>query len=183
MVENAYYSANPPDRPAITVKEREPLELYLRKLVHQDLTPQTAEKILEKIRKFPWDDPKTMYILQKTFYKIWKVKYSNVECMAWMIYELSRYYPHFGTFMVDAVLEEIRLGLESNLFKDNQRRVSVVKYLAELYNYRLIGMNLVFETLYLILRFGHGMFFERVGFMIREWHSETRCDFGPRCTI
>ena len=56
--------------------------------------------------------------------------------------------------VVDGVLEDIRLGLELNLPKLNQRRVSTLKYLGELYNYQLIESNVIFRTLYLLLSFG-----------------------------
>ncbi len=56
--------------------------------------------------------------------------------------------------VVDGVLEDIRLGLELNLPKLNQRRVSTLKYLGELYNYQLVESNVIFRTLYLLLSFG-----------------------------
>lgn len=56
--------------------------------------------------------------------------------------------------VVDGVLEDIRLGLELNLPKMNQRRFSGIKYLGELYSYQLVESNVVFRTLYLMLQFG-----------------------------
>ncbi len=56
--------------------------------------------------------------------------------------------------VVDGVLENIRVGLELNLPKLNQARVSTLKYLGELYNYQLIESNVIFRTLYLLLSFG-----------------------------
>jgi regulator of nonsense transcripts 2 len=44
-----------------------------------------------------------------------------------------------------------------NIFKHNQRRIATVKYLGELYNYRMIESALVFDTLYTIVTLGHGM--------------------------
>ena len=157
MIENAYYASNPPDRPATSAKERSPIELYLRKLLYKDLTVNNTDAVLRQIRKFNWDDADTRKLLKKLFFKVWKIKYSNIDCLAWMLYQLNKFYPDFGVSVVDSILEEIRLGMESNLFKHNQRRISVVKYLGEMYNYRLIGHTLVFDTLYSLVRFGHGM--------------------------
>ena len=56
--------------------------------------------------------------------------------------------------VVDAVLEDIRVCLEINLPKLNQRRVSCVKFVGELYNYQHIESNVVFKVLYLMLQFG-----------------------------
>ena len=56
--------------------------------------------------------------------------------------------------VVDGVMEDIRLGLELNVPKMNQRRVSGVKFLGELYNYQLVESNVIFRTLYMFLSFG-----------------------------
>ncbi len=52
------------------------------------------------------------------------------------------------------MIEEIRLGLEINLPKFNQRRVSMVKYLGELYNYRMVESVIIFKTFYTLITFG-----------------------------
>ena len=54
--------------------------------------------------------------------------------------------------VIDAVLEDIRLGLELPVV--NQRRISSVKFLGELYNYQLIDAALIFRVLYLFISFG-----------------------------
>lgn len=54
--------------------------------------------------------------------------------------------------VIDAVLEDIRLGLELPVV--NQRRISSVKFLGELYNYQLIDAALIFRVLYLFIQFG-----------------------------
>ena len=44
--------------------------------------------------------------------------------------------------------------MEINLPKYNQRRISVVKFLAELYNYRLVDSGVIFRVLYSLITFG-----------------------------
>lgn len=58
------------------------------------------------------------------------------------------YQEEIGTKVVDGVLEDIRLGMEVNLPKYNQRRVAQVKYLGELYNYRMVESADVFKVKY-----------------------------------
>ena len=58
--------------------------------------------------------------------------------------------------MIDNVIESISFGLEQNDFKFNQRRIAEVKYLGELYNYRMLEHPVVFDTMYKIMTFGHG---------------------------
>lgn len=155
MVENAYYQANPPDKSAIQVKERPPMELYIRKLVHEDLSKKSLDKILKQLRKLHWEDPTIRTVLTKIFQKIWKIKFGNIHLLAILAGGLNRYHTDFGVQVVDGVVEEIRIGLEQNIFKHNQRRIAIAKYLGELYNYRMIESPLVFDTLYSIVTFGH----------------------------
>ncbi|KAH9722581.1 Regulator of nonsense transcripts UPF2 [Citrus sinensis] len=56
----------------------------------------------------------------------------------------------------DQVLEEIRLGLELNDYGMQQRRLAHMRFLGELYNYEHVDSSVIFDTLYLILVFGHG---------------------------
>ncbi|ESN94504.1 hypothetical protein HELRODRAFT_189416 [Helobdella robusta] len=58
-----------------------------------------------------------------------------------------------GIHVVDAVLEHIRLGMEMNQPKLNQQRLSTVKYLGEMYNYRLVESDIIFKTLYSFITF------------------------------
>ncbi|KAJ3259607.1 hypothetical protein HK103_002161 [Boothiomyces macroporosus] len=155
MIDNAIYVCNPPDIQAAPKKVREPIELFLRKLIYKDLSRPNARATLKLLRKVNWEDELTKKTLQKLFFKIWKVKYSNLNLMAFLIAELSRFYPSFGVSVVDSCLEQIRIGLELNLFKQNQRRLACIKFLGELYNYRMVHSHVIFDTLYLLLRFGH----------------------------
>ncbi|KAG2228461.1 hypothetical protein INT48_003160, partial [Thamnidium elegans] len=155
MVENAYYQANPPDKSAIQVKERSTMELYIRKLIHEDLCKKTLDKVLKQLRKLHWEDETIRTMLVKIFQKIWKIKFGNIHLIAILASGLHKYHSDFGVQVVDGVIEEIRIGLEQNIFKHNQKRIAVAKYLGELYNYRMIESPLIFDTLYSIITFGH----------------------------
>lgn len=43
--------------------------------------------------------------------------------------------------VVDNVLEDIKSGLEINHPKYNQRRIAMIRYIGELYNYRMLETN------------------------------------------
>lgn len=58
--------------------------------------------------------------------------------------------------MIDNIIESICVGLEQNDFKNNQRRIAEVKYLSEIYNYRLVEHAIIFDVMYKIMTFGHG---------------------------
>ena len=67
---------------------------------------------------------------------------------------VSRRQEHVAIQVVDGVIEDIRMGMEVNHPKYNQRRVSSAAYLGELYNYRLVESSVIFKTLYTFITFG-----------------------------
>jgi regulator of nonsense transcripts 2 len=155
LIENAMYYVNPPVRAAIQQKERTPTDLYVRKLIYTDMNKRTYTRILKSIRKLHWEEPEVVDVLRKVFSKPGKVKYSNIHLLAILVGALYRYHQDFVVSILDAVLEQIVLGLEQNDFKFNQRRISEVKYLGELYNYKMVDSPIIFDTMYRIVTFGH----------------------------
>ncbi|KAK2802654.1 hypothetical protein FQN50_007262 [Emmonsiellopsis sp. PD_5] len=156
IIENAMYYVDPPQRPAIQQKERTPMELYIRKLVFLDMNKRNYTKILKCIRKLHWEEQEVVQILERIFSKPGKVKYGNIHILAILVSALYRYHQDFVIGIVDNLLESITLGLEQNDFKFNQRRIAEVKYLGELYNYKMVDSPVIFDTLYRIVTFGHG---------------------------
>lgn len=94
-------------------------------------------------------------ILERIFSKPVKVKYGSIHLLAIVVSALYRYHQDFVIGIVDNVLESITLGLELNDFKFNQKRIAEVKYLGELYNYKMVDSPVIFDTLYRIITFGH----------------------------
>lgn len=99
---------------------------------------------------------KVVEILEKIFSKPGKVKYSNIHLLAILVGALYRYHQDFVITIIDTLVENITLGLEENDFRFNQRRLAEVKYLGELYNYKMVDSPVIFDTLYRIVTFGHG---------------------------
>ncbi len=154
LIENAVYYVNPPERAAIEQKERTPIELFLRKIMYQDLTRRTLDKTVKQIRKMHWEEEDIVHLLHKVFSKPGKIKYSNIHLLAVILGTIHRYHQAFSISIIDDLLEAITFGLELNDFKFNQRRIAEVKYLGELYIYRLVDSPLIFDTLYKLLNYG-----------------------------
>lgn len=154
LIENAIYYVNPPERAAIEQKERTPVELFLRKIMYQDLTRRTLDKTVKQIRKMHWEEEEVVNFLHKIFSKPGKIKYSNIHLLAVILGTIHRYHQDFAIGVIDDLLESITFGLELNDFKFNQRRIAEVKFLGELYIYRLVDSPLVFDTLYKLLNYG-----------------------------
>ncbi|KAK8091059.1 hypothetical protein PG994_000564 [Apiospora phragmitis] len=156
LIENAIYYVDPPERAAIQQKERTPTEVFIRKLIYVDMTKRNYTKILKQIRRLHWEEPEVVEILAKVFSKPAKVKYGSIHILAILLSAVYRYHPEFVISVIDTVIESVDNGLEQNDFKYNQRRIAEVKYLGELYNYRMLDHPVIFETLYRIMTFGHG---------------------------
>jgi len=173
LIENAVYYVDPPQRPAIQQKERTPMELFIRKLIYGDLTKRNYSKILRQIRRLHWEEKEVCFyyliildtyidgfevvsILRKVFTKPGKVKYGNIHLLAILLSALYRYHTDFVVGVIDTIVDLISFGLEQNDFRFNQRRVAEVKYLGELYNYRMLEHPVIFDTMYKIMTFGHG---------------------------
>ncbi|KAG8195281.1 hypothetical protein JTE90_028431 [Oedothorax gibbosus] len=164
MIENAFYYCNPPDVAPTVRVERPPMHEYIRKLLFQDLTKSNSDKnadkysssarVLRQMRKLNWDDPEIAAYITKCLTAVWNVKYYNIRCVANLLAGLVAYQENIGSQVVDGVLEDIRLGMEINHPKYNQRRVSMVRYLGELYNYRMVESAVIFRVLYSFITFG-----------------------------
>ncbi|KAJ8384332.1 hypothetical protein AAFF_G00205850 [Aldrovandia affinis] len=154
MVENAYYYCNPPPVEKTVRKKRPPLQEYIRKLLYKDLSKVTTEKVLRQMRKLPWQDSEAKNYLICSMVNIWNVKYNSIHCVANLLAGLVAYQEDVGIHVVDGVLEDIRLGMEVNQPKFNQRRISSAKFLGELYNYRMVESAVIFRTLFSFISFG-----------------------------
>lgn len=97
-----------------------------------------------------------MEILEKVFSRPGRVKYGNIHLLAILMGALYRYHAPFVIRVIDNVIESIVFNLELNDYKYYQRRIAEVKYLGELYNYRMVEHPVIFDTMYKIVTFGHG---------------------------
>ncbi|SGZ02313.1 BQ5605_C033g11201 [Microbotryum silenes-dioicae] len=155
MLENAYYQCDPPGRPAIPPKERTPIQLYIRNLIYHQMTRNNVDKISKLIRKLHWEDPAIVAKLHSAFTKVGKIKFSNIHLFAVLLDELVKFHSEFVVGVIDEVMENFRLGMEVNNFKYNQQRIATIKYLGEMYNYRVIESRVIFDTLWSLITFGH----------------------------
>lgn len=154
MIENAFYYCNPPERTKVQKKVRPPIHEYIRKLLYKDLSKTTTEKVLRQMRKLPWNNTKVKTYASKCIMNVWNLKFNNIRCLANMLSGLAEYHEDVAVSVIDGLLEYIRIGMETNFFRDNQRRLSTVKFLGEMYNYQLVDSDVVFICLYMLITFG-----------------------------
>lgn len=156
MIENAYYFVNPTDSPAIMKKQRPILHEFIRHLLYNELKDAIEKEnmILSLLKQMDWENLTEKTYLIKCLTEAWNVTYPMISDLACLVAAFVDYDDSIGTRVVDGVMEDIRVGLETNLVKFNQRRITMIKYFGELYNYRLIESNDVFKVLYSLVSFG-----------------------------
>lgn len=185
MIESTLLHISPTDNSnsrKILDSPRSKLEWYVCKLLYYDLDcrKMSVEKIIKEVRKLPWNrkvktevwDPcsnssenenaTTSYevdiqeYLLKLFTEVWKFKYQNISLLADLASGISSYHSEFGIRLVDIILENIREGLERKVsYHYHQKRLLSIKFLGELYCYRMVSSVVIFDTLFSILFFGH----------------------------
>ena len=76
-----------------------------------------------------------------------------IHCAASIVSGLQRHQEDATVRVVDNILEDIRFTMEVPDPRLNQRRFAQVRYLGELYNYKMIDSNVIFATLYSLITF------------------------------
>lgn len=56
--------------------------------------------------------------------------------------------------------------IKINIPKFNQRRLCMVKYLGEMYNYRVVDSLIIFRTLYLLITYGVNLESKLIAFFL-----------------
>ncbi|XP_022838732.1 Up-frameshift suppressor 2, partial [Ostreococcus tauri] len=152
LVDSAYYKCRPVQT-IIVRKTRPPMQEYIRDLIFSQLSKRTLEKVATQLRKLPWDE--TEEYLVKKLLKVCKLRHSSVPAVAALIAKLSQFYPTLAVRCLDAVLEDVRFGLEVNETWMHQRRVANMRLLACLYKERVSHFREILDTLYLIISIGY----------------------------
>lgn len=155
LIENSYYLVKPPEGGTkIKKKIRTPMQEYIRFLIFQDLNKGNVEKIVKYLRRLDWNDQAIAEYVIKCLTKAYDFRWHLIRPLADVVSALSSYQEKAMTKVIDTIFEDVRAGLEIHSTKLAQRRIAMAKYLGELYIYRLIDTQNVFNMLYSIISFG-----------------------------
>lgn len=155
QIENCYYLVKPPEGGIkLRQKIRTPMQMYIRFLIFEELHKGNVEKIVKYLRKLDWEDEAVSTFIIRCLTKAYLFRWHLIRPLADVVSALSSFQEIAVTRIIDNVFEDIRAGLEIHSPKLAQRRVAMTKYLGELYIYRLIESQVVFNTLYSIISYG-----------------------------
>ena len=189
LIDNAYFQCKPP-KSGVRRKRRPPIREYIRHLIFTVLSESTIRDVLKKLRKLSWEEHENFVVhcMLKANVKL----YARVPLVASLCSGLAKYNDSLAVSVVDAVLEEIQLGMELPSLGLYQHRLAHVHFFGELYNYRLIDSKTIFETLYWTLSFGRSSPEEmakmdppgdafRIKMVRRRRCEALLCDMDRRC--
>uniref|UniRef100_A0A0K2VAN6 MIF4G domain-containing protein n=1 Tax=Lepeophtheirus salmonis TaxID=72036 RepID=A0A0K2VAN6_LEPSM len=155
MIENAFYTVCPPENTASNTQVKlPPLHAYIRKLIFNDFNETNASRILKQIRKINWNSEEEADYAIQCLSQVWNLKFYNIRNFAGLLAGLVSYHDWIAPRIIDGVLENIRVGMEINDSKYNQRRLAVITFLGELYVFHLVDSSVVFKVLYSLITFG-----------------------------
>lgn len=155
LIENAFYYVNPPQHSSIPQNEQSVMEKYIDRLIYVDLTKKSYDKILRQVRKLVWQDRDIHRHMLLVFTQAWKIKQASLPLLASLLHALAKQRPAFAYEVIDIIMEDILCGLEENKFRDNQKRITSVKFISELYISRMLDSQLILRILYLLTSYGH----------------------------
>ncbi len=95
--------------------------------------------------------------MQKTILKLTRVYFEGVQLAGSLLSGLKPYYPVMVAKFVDAVLETVTIALDEPRVASQQRYLTSLKLIGELYNYKVVDNLLVFAVLYAIINRGHAL--------------------------
>ncbi|XP_053664077.1 regulator of nonsense transcripts 2 [Anopheles marshallii] len=154
QVENVYYLVKRPEGLKVARKERPLIHVYIRQLIFKELDKANVDKMIQLLRRLNWDDVGTFNYAVRCLSRAYNIRYHLIRSLADLLAGLNSYQERAVIHVIDTVLEDIRAGLEIHDNKLAQRRVAMVKYLGELYNYQLVDSDNILNTLYSIISFG-----------------------------
>lgn len=153
MVDNAFLVCVPSERASIQRSNRTMLHEYIRKLIYDDLKHSSIEEVVKQLLRLSWDSVCLEYV-RMTILDLTNIRAAHFGLIAKLLSKLQLYHP-IHLYLIDDLLEEIRFGMELNVFQDVQSRLSYVRLFGEFYNHSLIDSSTVFYVLYQLISFGH----------------------------
>lgn len=78
-------------------------------------------------------------------------KFDDMPSVAVLVAAIQQSHRNFVVRLIDHVFEQVLRGMEENDFKDAQRRVSIMKFISECYNFKVIHTDALFSMLYVLI--------------------------------
>ena len=102
-------------------------------------------------------------------------KFNDMDVMAILLASLRTFHRPFVISLMDQIFEELDRSFERNDFKESQRRIALIKFIGECYNYRVVRTNTLFDLLYRLINVN----WNQASFSITEFAARiNHCYYG-----
>lgn len=155
QIQNAVNSCDPQKiaPQARNIKEVPILHQFIKFLVFEHLNRTNIGQVVNSFQKLPLHQEDCFKFVLKCLTRPWKLKYANITSLASLIFQIRKYFANIDVLVVDGIIEEIRLGLETNYPRHNQRRMCTMKFFGELYNFQIIEAEMLLACGFNIITF------------------------------
>lgn len=153
MIENAYYFTKPPEVVCNTPDEP-PVFLHVKHLLEVVLSRKTVSNVLDELRMLDFNDKSLADFVIKSLTEAHKINFYSIRSLAALVSGLSKAHSWLSKAVVDRLVDDVVSMIETNEVCFYQRRVPMIRYFGELYNYKLTDSSLVFKVLYMLITYG-----------------------------
>jgi hypothetical protein len=157
MVDHAYYTAKPRNdtrpRSNRVVREKSVLEKYAEHLVHVEVYRMHEDQVLRLVRKLPWTDQVVLTLKEAILDLKMHSNFEKCFCVTSLLAGLIKFHESFVVEIIDNLFEQFQIALEKEDFRQAPYRVRLAKLIAELYVFKLIDANTVFDLLFQLIGF------------------------------
>eukprot|EP00347_Sterkiella_histriomuscorum_P001333 403372435 len=115
------------------------IQFYIKHLFLERISKKTLDEVFVLILKLPWHDEEEFI--------------SRMDTIAILLASLKQYYRPFVVKVIDSIFEEILRQCERNDFKESQRRVAMMKFIGECYNFKVLHTQVLFDLLYKLMNY------------------------------
>uniref|UniRef100_A0A915PF28 Uncharacterized protein n=1 Tax=Meloidogyne floridensis TaxID=298350 RepID=A0A915PF28_9BILA len=113
----------------------------------------------------------------------WRVHFADMASMASLVSALSDHHDWIGVYVLDSVLEFLRLSLELNAPALQQRALTTVAYLGQLFNYNVTNTATLFKVLYQLISLGIHPITSTVSSDLPQQEGNNESSSGPEQLI
>mgnify|MGYP000246854071 FL=1 len=150
MIDEACFACKPPEK-LLKKKPKHPLYSYILWVLNK-LSSSTYQTTIQTLKSLPM--PESQGFLVKAIIKYtYLCKVQNLTLIANLLAAVKNFNPLAGTIceLVDSICEEILVDLNVNDFRKTQNRLLMVMLLGELFCYRIVEPELIYDLLYSLL--------------------------------
>ncbi|KAK6198184.1 uncharacterized protein RJT21DRAFT_128616 [Scheffersomyces amazonensis] len=154
-INNLLLTIDPPVINGIKIEDRMPIltdeEKFIQRLLRVELNDRSCTLIANEISKL--DLIKNESFIVECFSHPDLINYNNIHALAFVLKAIQ--VKNIIIRTIDFLIENIIRGMEENDYRRNRIRMAHIKYVAEIFNLRLINFKFINTLLNKILCYGH----------------------------